>query len=262
MYTNRNIRRAALVLLIFGLLPATFTGCGTNQEHNIVASNPDITTTPVDSMPSGKDANVPTAALAIYSGDWTKYVLSEARYALCQNRSGSSSKFLNDQPMGDWNYTTGGSDNWAFSKVSKDYGGATGTVGMGTYGYGGWCKFFVSLVLFRSSYGLGNSNHLYLPTGYGYAGTDIANAGPGWVIQSTMPHTGIIDAPHYNASGVRDGWWIIDANWLGTWYSKDAYGRLTVPHYSYWIGKHFMSDATLRAKNFYAWKPNLMQQYF
>lgn len=198
---------------------------------------------------------------AVYSGDWTNNILSEARYALNTCRCGSSTKTYSGQYMGDWNWPTGGSDNGAFQNVSRDYGGATGTVGMGTYEYGGWCKFFVSLVLYRSSYGLGNRYHLYLPTGYTYAGTDPRNAGPGWVLQTTSPHTAIIDSPHYNSSGVRDGWWLIDSNWIGTTANKDANGRIVSYNYSYWVGKHWMSFTALDQKGFKAWKPNLMRQY-
>ena len=64
MFTLHNTKRAALVLLIFGLLPVAQIGCDKNQERSIVASSPNITTIPVDSIPSRKDAQVSTAALA------------------------------------------------------------------------------------------------------------------------------------------------------------------------------------------------------
>jgi len=66
MFTLHNTKRAALVLLIFGLLPVAQIGCDKNQERNIVASNPYLTTIPVDSLPSGKDSNVPAATATTY----------------------------------------------------------------------------------------------------------------------------------------------------------------------------------------------------
>lgn len=242
-----------MALLAIAVIPAAFLGgCAEEQSSNPVeptSALTDITIAPDDVNPDRPGAE--PAAAAVYSGNWAPYILSEVRYALSQNRSGTSSKTYYGKYMGDWNYVTGGTDNWAYQKVATDYSGATGPVGMSTYALGGWCKFFVSLVIFRSSYGLGSNYHLYLPSGYTYATTDVGSAGPGWVVQSTMPHTAIIESPHYNASGVRDGWWLIDANWVG---SENGF--------RYYIGKHYMTDASLRANGFKAWRPNLMKQYF
>lgn len=245
--------------LALALVPMTLTSCG--KENPVQPSfTTEQTMTPGDTT-TGRIGKPGVGQMATTTWNSPPYILSEARYALSQSRSGTSTRTYNGYYMGDWNWPTGGSDNWAFEKVKKDYASAIGTVGMGTYEYGGWCKFFVSLALFRSSYGLGNNNHLYLPAGYTYADTDPKYAGPGWVLQSTMPHTAIIDSPHYNANGVQDGWWVIDSNWIGTTSYKDASG-VWQSNYSYWVGKHWMSFSTLSTKGFKAWKPNLMKQYF
>jgi hypothetical protein len=233
---KKQLKFGAIVLL--GLVAAA---CAKLAEDTIgVKVNPQDSTVQPDVKPSAQPS-------AVYYGDWTNNILSEARYTLNPSRSGTSNLTYNGQYMGDWNWPTGGSDNWAFQKVSADYAGATGTVGFSRFEQGGWCKFFVSLVLFRCSYGLGNNYHLYLPYGYIYATIDPRNAGPGWVLQSTMPHTAIIDSPHYNSSGVRDGWWVIDSNWIGTY--KNSAGQWV---YSYWVGKHWMSFSSLDANKFKA----------
>jgi len=188
---------------------------------------------------------------AVYTGDWTNHVLSEARYALNRSRSGRSNLTYQGQFMGDWNYVTGGSDNRAYEAKRREYSGSTGPVGFRTYELGGWCKFWADLVLYRSSYGLGNGWHLCLPSGYTYATADVRTAGPGWVLQSTLPHTAIVDAPYYAANGSRIGWWVIDSNWIGS----------TGGQYSYWVGRHAMTFAVLQAYGFRAWKPNYMRAY-
>lgn len=176
------------------------------------------------------------------------YLRWEMRYALSRRVDGTSGLTYQGKYMGDWNYVTGGTDNWAFDKKRAEYSGGTGTVGFGPYGRGGWCKFFVDLLLFRSSYGLGNGYHLYLPGGYTYATVNPRYAAPGWVLQSTMPHTALVDAPHYNSAGQHDGWWVIDANWVG------GNGQ-------FYISRHFFTFTDLDANSFKAWKPTLMKRY-
>ncbi len=246
----RQYPRTAILALML-----VVAGCGLDKT----VTEPDVATQTTAQPDVIEKPGVQPSAVTSWNSP--PYILSEARYTLNPSRSGTSTLTYNGQYMGDWNWATGGSDNGAFQKVSADYGGATGTVGFNRFEQGGWCKFFVSLVLYRCSYGIGNNNHLYLPSGYTYADTDPKYAGPGWVLQSTMPHTAIIDSPHYNPSGIQDGWWVIDSNWIGTTAIKDRYGKVVGYNYSYWVGRHFMSFDVLKSKGFKAWRPNLMRQY-
>ncbi len=234
------MKRVAIVAAM--VLASVFAGC---------ADHPRVTA-PLHEA-SG-DATIPPvmAPLVAYTGDWTNNVLSETRYALSRSRSGTSSLTRNGLYMGDWNYVSGGTDPSALQKITQKYSGpaGTGTYGFHVYAQGGWCKFFVDLVLYRSSYGLSGGYHLTLPSGYTYAQTDVRRAGPGWVIQSALPHTAIIDAPYRDASGAQIGWWVIDANWVGS-------GTTNM----YWIAKHPLSFSTLNAYGFRAWLPSQMSLF-
>ena len=125
---------------------------------------------------------------------WGDRVVSEAFYALSQSRSGGSNVSYHGNAMSDWNYVE--SDRDADQRVSYQIGGCEnrGDAGgvrrlrdwNGQYKYchqGGICKYFINLILYRSSYGWGGGRHLYLPSGYGYATGSVNVAQPGWVIQ-------------------------------------------------------------------------------
>jgi hypothetical protein len=185
-----------------------------------------------------------------YQGNWTEWVISEARYTLCRNRSGSSSVSLGGMSMSDWNWA--GDDSWAYNQVVL-YQGSPGTTGMvqvrntqppnSFIERGGWCKFFANLVLFRSSYGIGEGYHLVLPSGYNYATQDIHNAQRGWVIQrgGSSPHTAIV------AENLGWGLDLIDANWIGG-------------NGNFYIARHPMNWSQL--SGFHAYFPTRMLRFY
>lgn len=159
---------------------------------------------------------------ATYGGDWSNNIVSEAFYALSQSRSGGSGRSYywggNNNAMGDWNYVNGGSDNGALNNVGRYIGWSNAGTYWNTWnGYwrGGYCKFFVDLVLYRSSYGIGNRYHLILPGGgYDYSRYmtpySVSQARPGWVIQRiSSPHSAIVVA------NLPNGLDVIDSNYIG-----------------------------------------------
>lgn len=155
---------------------------------------------------------------ATYSGDWSNNILSEAYYSLNRYRTGSSNCIYQGMAMSDWDYVP--NDPGALTVVtnyigSANRGGITGTWN-GCCHRGGYCKFFVDLVLYWSSYGIGNGWHLVLPGGtYYYGGYmpayDVRQAQPGWVIQraGSNPHTAIV------ARNLGWGLDLIDSNYTG-----------------------------------------------
>ncbi len=162
--------------------------------------------------------------MATYGGDWSNNVLSEAFYTLDLYRTGSSTCAYNGMAMSDWvqrfGYTYPRSDAGALANVSAVIGSANVGVIDGTWNgcpaRGGYCKFFVDLVLYRSSYGIGNGYHLILPGGtYYYGGYmtpyDPHQAQPGWVIQRAGSH------PHSAIVAANLGWGLdlIDSNYVG-----------------------------------------------
>lgn len=173
---------------------------------------------------------------------WGNNLISEAFYALCEQRSGSSHKFYYGQPMSDWEYPWRGDCCNALNRVtSLMYGSNTSwRGGLGTWNgfqQGGQCKFFANLVLYRSSYGY-PGGHLFLPSGYSYAPYGWRQAQAGWIIQapSSRPHTAIVVANH--GSSLE----IIDSNWIG----GDG---------NFAIGRHWLSASTLDNWGFRAYNP-------
>jgi hypothetical protein len=193
-----------------------------------------------DSVPD--TISVPRPIPQPASANWANSVVSEACYALSQNRSGTSRLMYQGSYMGDWPYPWAGDCCNALSRVtSLMYGGnTTWRGGLGTWnGYqqGGQCKFFVNLVLYRSSYGY-PGGHLFLPSQYGYANRSWRDAQPGWVIQAPAdnPHTALVLS---NGGGWLD---VIDANWVA------GAGR-------YLISRHRLSASTLDAWGFRSYNP-------
>ena len=217
-------------LIALCLLAAFFVGgCDTTSKPSEstqslnIPEPADVTPANSDSI-STKGGQIDPTALGIvpssestYQGDWSAYILSEAFYALSQARNGTSTISINGLALGNWNYVT--SDQWAYNQVAavNGYVGSVGTTQLAGsvpayawIGQGGWCKYFASLVLFRSSYGIGGGYHLVLPSGYNYATQPVTSARPGWVIQnSTSIHTAVVVA---NLGGGLD---VIDANYIG-----------------------------------------------
>jgi hypothetical protein len=182
-------------------------------------------------------------------GDWSSRVLYEARYALsASNHNGTSNNPNNTSTKiyGDWNYVA--NDAYAHSKASAEAHGTVGTVGQsGGYYLGGWCTYFVRLVLYRATY-TSFSDHYTVPN-YGYSGMydplipgcgvmdpNPANWQGGWVLRSGDHYAFAEQRVCVNGSW---GWWIIDSNWVKSWT----------------IGKHFFTDNQLSSGGFYGWRP-------
>lgn len=244
------MKTSKILVLVMALMAVAIVtmlvggGC-TNEQ----ATNPTMSAvTPSDNnLNPGDSTNgrgEPMGAALAGSVAWESRVLSEACYALSQSRSGYSNKSYGGNAMGDWPYPWQGDCCDALGVVTrKMYSVASdrGLLGLwsGQYQQGGECKFFVNLVLYRSSYGY-PGGHLILPGGtYTYSGSrDWRNAGPGWIIQSaSMPHTAIVVANYGSSLSV------IDANWVG--------GRG-----SYVISRHIISASTLDTKGFRAYRPH------
>lgn len=150
-----------------------------------------------------------TPAWRSYTGDWSNNIISEAFYTLNIYHTGSSNCVYRGMAMSDWprqvGYTYPRGDPDALRVVSAYIGGPNVGNIDGTYngcaGRGGYCKFFVDLVLYRSSYGIGGGWHLVLPPGtYDYSAFmtpyGVSQAQRGWVIQrgGPYPHTAIVAA--------------------------------------------------------------------
>lgn len=178
---------------------------------------------------------------------WGNNVVSEAFYSLNLYRTGSSNVIYHNLVMSDWNYVE--SDRNADKRVSwwiggcGNRGGAGGTVTFRDWngGYdvchrGGYCKYFVNLVLYRSSYGWGGGQHLVLPSGYSYATGSVYAAQPGWVLQSSAPHTAIV------VRVMPGGLDVVDSN------STGGNGNFA-------ISRHEISWSTLNANGYRAYNP-------
>ena len=189
-------------------------------------------------------------------GDWSSRIAWEARYALSRSANGSSAWPVNPDKygprwLGDWNYVD--SDGYARDQAIEE---ATdvGPLGDTSDGHhlGGWCTFFVRLILYRATYWSGHGVHMTTPgfNGGVYSWCDGVHmtqnywqAQPGWIIASKDYHMGILDT-RATVNGVV-GWWIIDANWVGSESS-----------YHYYIGRHFFPDTTLKTLGFWTWYPS------
>lgn len=183
-------------------------------------------------------------SIAAVGPAWESYIVSEAYYALCQQRNGSSHLVYNGLAMSDWDYPH--SDSYALNRLIANYGSDTGPLGLwqSRYRQGGWCKFFVDMVLYRSSYGYPNG-HLFLPTGYVFSPAHgVGEAQPGWILQApSKVHTAIVVAR------LSNGLDVIDANWIGTYKRPD--GSMA---YSYAIGRHVITWQTLSDNKYAAYR--------
>ena len=176
-------------------------------------------------------------------GDWSSRVAWEARYALSQSSNGTSGT---QTSYGNRNYVA--SDWYAYNKAATEAGWVVGTVGNQK---GGWCTFFVRLVLFRSTYWTGYGDHLTTPqypdkvyanVNSGYMTNQYGSVQPGWIFISS-------DKMHYAIADSRAlingqwGWWFIDSNYVGG-------------NGNFYIGRHFMPDGKLSSDNYWAWYPS------
>jgi len=188
-----------------------------------------------------------------YRANWYNNIVSEAFFALNQYRTGSSNVTYHGWAMSDWAYVE--SDRDADKRISWYIGGCVNRGQAGSYRWmrdwdgtqkkcrkGGYCRYFVNLVLYRCSYGWGGGKHLVLPrSGTSYANRNIRDARRGWVIQangSHGPHTAIVVEVY---PGGLD---VVDSNWVG---SEGTY--------RYLISRHFMSWSKLNAWGFKAYDP-------
>jgi hypothetical protein len=197
---------------------------------------------PVDSDRALQPDSTNLPVLTDVGPAWEGYIVSEAFYALSQSRNGGSSRSYNGYTMSDWPYPLQGDCCNALGIVTNYmYGGNIGLRGplglwLNQYQQGGQCKFFVNLVLYRSSYGY-PGGHLVLTPGYSWSPSySVYDAQPGWIIQSpSLPHTAIV------VSRLSNGLDVVDANWIGG-------------NGSYAIGRHPITWSTLNAYGFRAYR--------
>lgn len=246
--------RLAVLLLVVAAVAMFAFSCGQKSVDptEMTDSVPVIINNSGDTTTTGTNVTAKVVTYGPLSGPaWEANLLSEAKYALSQSRSGYSNLIYRPSQyisyyMSDWAYPTQGDCCDALGTVTKlMYGSTTspsrGALGkwLGLYQQGGECKFFVNLVLYRSSYGF-PGGHLKLPGGgvYTYKNPqNWRNAQPGYILQSaSMPHTAIVVANY--GSGLT----VIDANWVG--------GRG-----SYAIARHNLSAADLDANGYSSYRP-------
>ncbi|USN53780.1 MAG: hypothetical protein H6760_01260 [Candidatus Nomurabacteria bacterium] len=192
----------------------------------------------------------PGPAIQSTGPEWYNQVVSEAKYTLCQLRNGTSHEVYQGKAMGDWPYPHQGDCCNALGVVRQYMygGGSPGPLGeWNGFQQGGWCKFFVNLVLYRSSYGY-PGGHLLLPTStYRYNNPrPVSEAQPGWILQSeTLPHTAIV------VERLGGGLDVIDSNWIGTYKRPDG-----SYYYSYAIARHEITNTELDRYDFMAYRPH------
>lgn len=187
-------------------------------------------------------------------GDYSSRVRWEARYALSRSANGTSTNPYGNSWFGDWDYVA--SDSYAYNRAAAEAGWVVGGIatntGISPARYrGGWCTFFVRLILFRSTYWTGYGQHLTTPAfpEQVYAHVDgnymtdrYDTVQPGWIFVTAVNQHYAVADERANVNGSW-GWWFIDANYVGG-------------NGNFYIARHFMSDATLRANSYRAWRPD------
>jgi len=207
-------------------------------------------------------------------GDWSSRVAWEAKAAFGGTAyanngtlpsAGKTTSLNYDAWYGNQDYAY--SDSYALQMASYEAGGGQWVGPLGYYDgvryRGGECTFFVRLVLYRSSYWVGNGTHLttmspsvYTEDSSAYVTRTWSNVQPGWILISpSTPHMGVaISRAYVKTLGTNGsyswGWWIIDSNFVGNTTSDS-------PKYTHMIGRHFMSDTYLSSKGYFAWRPHL-----
>lgn len=231
------------------------SGCAVEDQHSSITA-PDSSRTSQPMNATNK------ATLQWPSGDWSGNVAWEARHAMSNRQDGTSNwpvpgdaygpRWIADRCYtGAWNGDA--NDPYALQQAINESFGYVGTIGHesgGSHHLSGWCTFFARLVLYRSSYGLGNGYHLTTPNfGHGsmwdwcnsaYMTKSFESARPGWLAfhPPTGEHVAILDQ-RATVNG-RDGWWVIDGNYVGGWL----------------IGRHFLPMTVLKT-SYWAWAPTL-----
>lgn len=225
----------ALAAIVLGITLAPFVLSGCGEEKAV--TGPELFT-PADSLGTA----VPQA---VVGPPWESYIVSEIKYMLCEQRTGTSHAVYQGLAMGDWDYPH--SDAQALQRIIANYGSSTGPLGLwrGQYRQVGWCKFAVDMALYRSSYGY-PSGHLFLKTGYSWSPWHpYTEAQPGWILQSSsLPHTAIVIAV------LSYGLDVIDSNWVGTYYDQNAHQWV----YSYALARHVLTWNQLSTNGFRAYR--------
>ena len=144
---------------------------------------------------------------------------------------------MNKKWYGDWDYAN--DDTTARDNADDEGYGVVGNLGYsGGYYRGGWCTYFVRLVLYRATYWNFDDHyamHNYPYSVYGNLNNledDPTLFEPGWMLIDESTHYAI--AEERETINGTSGWWVIDSNWVG----------------SHVIGKHFMSDAYLSSQGY------------
>lgn len=237
----------------------TISGCGREEDlvsNESLLSENEVVVENVQNNEDIQSDKVGGPGFTWTHGDWSFRVLWEARYALSQSANGISKLPISNVPgnnlgwYGDWDYPA--KDLKALEQSKAEASGVVGSLGPDAYGHfrGGWCTFFVRLVLYRSSYWAGYNDHL-VPPGFPLSVYTVTPSmtnnyslvKPGWVFASkSAVHMAIADS-RATVDG-KIGWWIIDANYVG---GGNGY---------FVIGKHFMSDAKLLSNGYLGWLPD------
>lgn len=244
------MHKVLLLLVGLGLM-----GCSSRVDR-MIGPQPDSTTSisPLNA--------VNRATIRWPAGDWSANVAWEARHAMSNRHDGMSNWPVPGDAYGprwlaDRCYTGSwwgeANDPNALPKAVAESFGYVGTVGHeagGSHHYSGWCTFFVRYVLYRSSYGLNNGYHLTMPNfGQGslyawctpaYMTNNFSQARPGWIGLRPPPNEHSLILDQRAIVNGRDGWWVIDGNYVAPWL----------------IGRHFMPISTLNL-SYWAWQPTL-----
>jgi hypothetical protein len=253
-----------LRLVAFTITGILLASCGrlgrsaapaSGPEDSGTAAPPDSTFTTPSRIAAAPLNAIDLRGFAWSHGDWCTRVVWEARHALSASASGVSNWPVSQDSYGprwygDWNYVA--SDAYAYGKAAAEAGGVVGGVADASTGQhrGGWCTYFVRLILMRATYWAGFNEHLTTPgfPGSVYSWTngasmtqDYGSMRPGFVFSSPGRHMAIADV-RATVNG-RIGWYVIDANYVG----GDG---------NFFIGRHFLPDTVLKANNYWGWYPS------
>ena len=234
------------------------SGCDSAKRLTEVGSV-DSLRNPPETTPTN---SVNTATFAWSGGDWSANVAWEARHAMSARQDGTSNwpvpadgygpRWIADRCYtGNWYGEA--NDPYALSKVVAESFGYVGTIGHepgGSHHFSGWCTFFFRDVLYRSSYGARRGCHLTTPNfchgsmwdwcTSAYMTKAFESAKPGWAGLKPPPSEHVFILDQRATVNGRDGWWVIDGNYVG----------------SFLIGRHFMPMTVLKA-SYWGWAPTL-----
>jgi len=236
-----------LLLLSISLIFTAFlvSSCGKDSPLGILDKSSDNVNQDLPEI--GKNDSTPSNQKAAY---WGNRIVSEAFYSLNRWRTGTSNAVYAGLAFSDWSYVE--SDRGALDKITWWIGGYgnRGIIGRDSHGFerGGYCRFFVNLILYRSSYGY-YLGHLVLPrSGWPNKNHSVYSAAPGWVIYTTGP------VPHWAIVVKNLGWGldVIDSNYKHpSWWIKSGWKW----DYGFYICRHPFSWQELISKGYRAYCP-------